>query len=98
MLSFLSAETIKDGIQTAKTPSQAVDKLSKEIEQTAQLLKNVDFKGEQTLLNTSLFLRRRFDDLKKGGRAELAELVRFSGLQRETWDDLLKQRYGERSR
>lgn len=33
---------------------------------------------------------RRFDDLKKGGRAELAELTRLSGLQRETWDDLLK--------
>ena len=90
LLSFLPAETIKDTIQTAKTPSQAVDKLSKEIERTAQLLKNVDFKGEQTLLNTSLFLMRRFDDLKKGGRAELAELTRLSGLQRETWDDLLK--------
>lgn len=90
LLSFLPAETIKENIRTAVTPSQAAEKLSEEIERTAQLLKNVDFEGEQNLLNTSLFLMRRFNDLKKGGKAEQAQLIRLSGLKQETWDDLMK--------
>lgn len=90
VLSFVPAETIKEKVAAAKTPALAAEKLSKEIERTAQLLKNISFEKEQTLLNTSLYLLRRFDDLKKGGKAERAELSDISGLRRDTLDDMIK--------